>query len=548
MLAHVNCTYTSTRLIHLLIALLLLTTLVAPPNTTHAAALVVTRFDDPAPNSCQPGDCSLREAIIAANASSGRDTIALSPGTYTLSIAGRGEDAGTAGDLDIASDITLIGAGAGVTTIDANQIDRVLDILSGDVSIAAVALRHGAAGSRNSGGGIRNAGVLTLSASAVISSSAGIFLDFNGGAGGGISSTGTLQLADSTISGNTSDDSGGGIFSTGSLTVTHSLLADNAVGETSGGALETNGHAMIRDSVITRNKTNGAGGGIGNRGTLELIDCQITDNSASEGQSAGGGIINSGTLTVTSCLISHNKITSTYGGGLDNWGQATFIGSAIQGNSAFDGPGGVYNAAGSLMFLNSAIDANTSEYGPTGIDNNATLTLLDSTVSANSISNSQVITATNSTFSAAAIENTGRMVFGNATITNAELAMKNSGAVELRNTILAGNAADCAGPIVSLGHNLLGNVTGCSYAEASGDLIGTSAQPINPRLGPLQRNGGATATHAPLPGSPAVDAGDDATCTLVDQRGVARPQGVACDIGAVELEQHLWLYLPVIRV
>jgi hypothetical protein len=139
------------------------------------------------------------------------------------------------------------------------------------------------------------------------------------------------------------------------------------------------------------------------------------------------------------------------------------------------------------------------------------------------------------------------MVFGNATITNADVAITNSGASELRNTILADNTVVCTGPIVSAGHNLLGNVTGCSYTGAPGDLIGTSSQTINPRLGPLQRDRGMTATHAPLSDSPAIDAGDNVTCTLVDQRGVVRPQGLACDIGAVEVEHDAPLYLPMIR-
>lgn len=548
MLAHTKVAFMRPRAVRVLLALLLPMALGARPSPTHAAAIVVTRFDDPAPNSCQPGDCSLREAIIAANATNGRDTIVLAPGTYTLSIAGAGEDAAAAGDLDIAGDLTLTGAGAGLTTIDANRIDRALDIRSGNVPIAGITFAHGAAGPGNNGGGIRNAGTLALSASAVISSTAGVLFSFDGGAGGAVANTGVLQLTDSTISGNTSDSWGGGIFSTGSVSIVRSVLSGNTAGEASGGALETRGQATIRNSAITSNKTYGAGGGIGNSGTLELIGSQITNNLASEGQSAGGGIVNGGTLTVTGSLISHNAITSTYGGGLYNTGQATFIGSVIQANIAFDGPGGVYNEQGRLTLRGSAVDANTTTYGPGGIGNYAILTLLDSTISANGIANSQEMTATNSTFSAAEIENTGQMLFGNATITNAKVALTNSGTLELRNTILAGNQQDCAGPIVSLGHTLIGNVAGCTYTQAPGDLIGTGAQPIKPLLGPLQTNRGATATHAPLFGSPAIDAGDDATCPALDQRGVARPQGAACDIGAVEVEQSKWLYLPIIRV
>ncbi|MEP6896755.1 MAG: choice-of-anchor Q domain-containing protein, partial [Chloroflexota bacterium] len=64
---------------------------------------------------------------------------------------------------------------------------------------------------------------------------------------------------------------------------------------------------------------------------------------------------------------------------------------------------------------------------------------------------------------------------------------------------------------------------------ASSDLVVWDAL-----IGPLVDNGGPTLTHALLPGSPAIDAGDDAACSAVDQRGIARPQGAHCDIGSYE--------------
>jgi hypothetical protein len=117
--------------------------------------------------------------------------------------------------------------------------------------------------------------------------------------------------------------------------------------------------------------------------------------------------------------------------------------------------------------------------------------------------------------------------------------------VELSNTILARNTAGIIGPncftqvgaeLTSLGFNLIGDTTGCTFNSLASDQVG-----FNPILGPLTNNGGTTETHLPQEGSPAIDNGDNATCEETDQRGELRPadsdgDGTAvCDIGAVEL-------------
>lgn len=112
------------------------------------------------------------------------------------------------------------------------------------------------------------------------------------------------------------------------------------------------------------------------------------------------------------------------------------------------------------------------------------------------------------------------------------ISMEASGGVVLTNTIVAGNAGgDCAitGPKASM--NSIDGDGSCGLT-GPGDLPG-----VNPLLGPLADNGGPTDTHALLAGSPAIDAGDNATCLSTDQRGVARPQGPACDIGAFEAQE-----------
>jgi len=110
----------------------------------------------------------------------------------------------------------------------------------------------------------------------------------------------------------------------------------------------------------------------------------------------------------------------------------------------------------------------------------------------------------------------------------------------LRNTIVANGSPDnCSTTVSSRGHNLeSGN--SCHFS-ATGDL-----SEIDPLLGPLAGNFGATPTHALLPGSPAIDAGTNDGCPSVDQRGFPRPQNGVCDIGAYELLNlvpRIWLPL-----
>src|SRR4051794_1186312 len=117
-----------------LIALILLLVTLHPGSVRAGTTFTVTRLDDPAPNGCDVGGCSLREAILDANGFIGDDTIVLPAATITLSIAGQQEDASATGDLDITSNITISGAGAESTfiragTTTANGIDRVIQIV-----------------------------------------------------------------------------------------------------------------------------------------------------------------------------------------------------------------------------------------------------------------------------------------------------------------------------------------------------------------------------------------------------------------------------------
>ena len=122
------------------------------------------------------GESSLRSAIQEANAVEGTDVITLAAGTYDLSIDGHFEDLALIGDLNITDDLTIVGAGAGVTIIEANEVDRIFHIFPGvNVTIEGVTLSGGEA---HDGGAILNEGTLEIFDSNIINSRA-----FNQGGG-----------------------------------------------------------------------------------------------------------------------------------------------------------------------------------------------------------------------------------------------------------------------------------------------------------------------------------------------------------------------------
>jgi hypothetical protein len=120
-------------------------------SRAQAVDIIVTRHDDPPPDGCAAGGCSLREAVIAANATTDLDMIHLFAGTFELTIpnpGGQDDDASLTGDLDLAGPLALVGAGATMTTIDANGIDRVVEVLlrgGTTVDLAGISFRGGEA-------------------------------------------------------------------------------------------------------------------------------------------------------------------------------------------------------------------------------------------------------------------------------------------------------------------------------------------------------------------------------------------------------------------
>ena len=195
-----------------------------------AATFTVTKTADTNDGSCSV-DCSLREAIIAANAAGGTNTIDLPAGTYTLTLAGGDENAAATGDLDIThGNLTISGAGSDTTIIDGGGIDRVFQIIgsSTNVTIHDVTMRNGNLPTGQHGGAILNNGVLTLNS--VIITGNTVNGTASSDVGGGIANgsgpgIGTLAITNSTISGNTADR-GGALSHTGSGTLTITNYAD----------------------------------------------------------------------------------------------------------------------------------------------------------------------------------------------------------------------------------------------------------------------------------------------------------------------------------
>ena len=217
----------------LLVLALILFIVAAAPLTTRADAIiaVTTTADDLTVN----GNCTLREAVIAANtdaavdacpAGSGADVIILPAGTYTLQLSGRDEDAAQTGDLDILSDLSIQGAGAGLTVIDGNDLDRVFQIVNpgAHVAIEGVGIQNGDIrfdnGSR-CGGGIHNAGALVLRAVDVAQNAA-----YDGGGLCSIAGA-SVNITDSTIRENESFMEGGGIYNAGYLEAHRVLIHAN---------------------------------------------------------------------------------------------------------------------------------------------------------------------------------------------------------------------------------------------------------------------------------------------------------------------------------
>jgi len=240
-----------------------------------------------------------------------------------------------------------------------------------------------------------------------------------------------------------------------------------------------------------------------------------------------------GTLDVDDSTIQGANIAN------EGNGSATILNSTVRDSSDW----GIRNDGGDVMLQNDIV-SNNADDGIINDNQGSTLTVLASTIADNAAegiyTNGISATIVNSTISG---NSDGIYAMqAPALITNSTISGNHGygiaspgGGVTLSNSIVAGNLQDVSWQFTSLGHNLIGvGDSGSGYV--SSDLVGTTAKPLDAKLGSLQNNGGPTPTMALLTGSPALDAGSDANAPPTDQRGVPRPQGTHVDIGAYELE------------
>jgi CSLREA domain-containing protein len=282
---------------------------------------------------------------------------------------------------------------------------------------------------------------------------------------------------------------------------------------------------------LTIEDGHGSGGGIGMvNGADALIDgCAISGNAGDTG--SGVYNVSTGSLTLKNSIVSNNVNTvmgviGGSGGGLASFGPVSISNSTFSGNAA--------GLGGGLFLLATPSDStitNTTFSGNSAADQGGAIYVSASTVR---LYNSTV--AENAANVDKENGGTGGGIYSvnsNVTLTNSILAGNYQFIDNSQDTILA----DCAGTLGTAGGNIVTSPSCTINGAYTSD---------DPRLGPLQDNGGPTPTHALLPGSPAVEAGGACFDPLgaplrTDQRGIARPQGAFCDLGAFELEDVVFV-------
>jgi uncharacterized repeat protein (TIGR02543 family) len=369
-----------------------------------------------------------------------------------------------------------------------------------------------------------------------------------------VTSNGIVTLKNLTIQNGRAADGAGIYNDNGTLTLTGITLQNNSAQNNTdtargGGIFNIGGSVTVTRSKFINNAADLYGGGIYNSGTLTVTDSILQGNStvgATGKTGEGGGIFNDyGTLTITHDTIYNSA--ADMGGGLFIYANpttpASITNSTFDSNSAFSGAG-IYIKWGDTIVTNSTFKGNQSSGWGAGIfaEGNI-LTVTNSTFTGNSanggggIYGATDLNLKNSTFSANYSFPTYHSQ-GGADILNI-------GSLKFTNTILANplRGDDCVNQSVdgaSIVTNVKNLVTGgaCVDADDPGITIPVDFSG-NPLLATLQDNSGLTQTMALLPGSPAIDAGDESTCAdtttvnHLDQRGVTRPAG-KCDLGAFE--------------
>jgi len=451
---------------------------------------------------------------------------------------------------------------------------------NGTITLSNCTITNNVAG--GNGGGLANIGSETANGLTVSGNSAGTD-------GGGIYNTGTMGPDDNwTVQNNNAGDNGGGIYSAGSLTVSDALITCNSALGTSANFATDSGDA-------------GNGGGIYNGFSLSLSNATIAGNHASgtgvagmDGGSnpffnvggnggnggCGGGIFSTGgSVFLSTSTVSGNTASGTggaggnggaegkfdniggnggdggCGGGIDSINSTLLLTNVTVAGNQTNGQGGNGGAGGITTAGNSTKTGGTGGSGGSGAGIHAVfgpVQLTDVTVAANQVLGGSAGAGGAAGAGGSNSTNTAGDPGNGATGGGLNTTAANSSYFALFDTIVANNAApngtDIYAPTVQADYSIIGDGSGISggvtgaNGSAVADQIGTTANPINPLLGPLQDNGGPTQTMGLFANSPALDAGIAATdpitflAVTTDQRGSPRPSdvGAVTDIGAFQ--------------
>ncbi len=481
-------------------------TVAAPASITFNVNSTADAVDDNAGNGiCHTaaGTCTLRAAIMEADESASDVTIDVPSGTYVLSIPPISmSDTITNGDLNLTPPpsgdpvIIINGAGLNNTIIDGNQLDRVFNVSAGrSVIINHLTIRNGAVPQYQNGGGLANEGEVVLNSVRVFNNSA------VGGTGGG------------------------GIYNDSQMTINDSLIDGNVTPSTYGGGLANafGGSLRINNSIISNNRAPaGMGGGIFDV-SGQTVGVVLTATAVYSNYAFGGGGLSrdwntGGPMRIVDSAIYSNTAWGWHGGGIDvgnfTGGDLHVTNSTISGNSAHRDGGGI------------AIESNNSR-----------VSLYNATIAYNSAgANLDYIGRGGGIASiATAVFTSQYTLFA----WNTDVFTTHLGSFVI--TLTEGN--ECYGSFGFERDDIMAQYDTARCHPTSLIYHG------DPKIGPLDNNGGATWTHALLKGSPAIDQGqyctDDAGYPLwKDQRGFARFYDLFCDIGAYEYPDN-WIYLPL---
>ncbi len=547
-------------------------------TAVSAATFVVNTTNDTV--DATPGDgtcadaatqCSLRAAISEANALAGDDIITLPAGSYTQTLVAANEDLNAGGDFDITSNITINGAGAINTNIQANAAagaatERVVNIrASAIVTLSGVTIRNG-----------RFTGTMAANTR-----------------GAGIENLGTLTLNNSIVSGNqlnstTGNPIGAGIHNAGpALTFSNSIITSNVNTRVTGGSAFGGGLSSIVASAIT------------------ITNTEISGNSAISqaggfGFGAGMYLENLFTVNATGSTFNNNTGTGTSGSNgvgvraLSNIGAATFTATNCDfNNNTGTVAGAALNQGTGLQFFTTTtaaatltvtldrvyVNGNTGNSLGVGINTNVstggnmTVNVRNSTISNNTgatngggmsitnvggtVNSTGTFNFTNSTISGNSATGNGGGVyveqpaagvitanFNFATVANntagngGGVFRSTAGVVNLKNSIFGDNTAatapDVSGSVNSQDYNHIENLTGATIGGTTTNNATGDAQ-----LGALLILGGPTPVHLPASSSPVVNTipngtNDCGTPINSDQRSIPRPSSGACEKGSVE--------------